>query len=128
MGNEEGIPKDLSRSAMCLYEGALWSSMTRVRVDSELPKVFEATVGIHQGSVLSPYPFTFLIDVVTEMAKEGVLSELLCADDLVLMSETIQALRNKSLKWKKAHNCNVFKVNIGQTKANQQQHYKRWLA
>ena len=33
-------------------------------------------------------------------APEGALSELLYADDLDLMSETIEGLRNKFLKWK----------------------------
>ena len=58
--------------------------MTRVRVDSEVK------VGMQQGSVLSPCPFAVVADVVTEFAREGALSELLYADDLVLMSETIE--------------------------------------
>ena len=33
---------------------------------------------------------------------EGALSELLYADDLVLISEIIEGLRNKFLKWKRA--------------------------
>ena len=33
--------------------------------------------------------FTGVVDVVTEFDTEGVLSELLYADDIVLMSETI---------------------------------------
>ena len=33
-------------------------------------------------------------------ARGGALSELLYADELVLMSETIKALWNKFLKWK----------------------------
>ena len=41
-----------------------------------------------------------VVDVVTEFAREGALGELLCADNLVLMSETIEGLRNKFLKWK----------------------------
>ena len=50
---------------------------------------------MHGRSVLSPLPFTVVVDVVTEFAREGALSELLYADDLVLMSETIEGLRNK---------------------------------
>ena len=56
-------------------------------------------MGIQQGSVLSPL-FAMVVDVVTEYAIEGALSELLYADDLVLMNETIERLRNKFLKWK----------------------------
>ena len=46
---------------------------------------------MHEASVLTPFVFEF-VDVVTELAKEGVLNELLYADDLVLMSETIKGL------------------------------------
>ena len=94
-----GIEKErnslaLVRSVMCLYEGA----KTRVRVDSELSEEFEVKVRIYQGSVLSPFHFAVVVDVVTEFAGEGALSELLYADDFVLMSEKIKALRNKFLK------------------------------
>ena len=46
--------------------------------------------------------FAVVVDVVTELAREGVLSELLYADDLVLMSETIDGLRTMFMKWKEA--------------------------
>ena len=39
-----------------------------------------------------------VVDVVTEFARECVLSELLYVDDLVLMSETIEGLRDMFLK------------------------------
>ena len=61
-----------------------------VRVDSELSEEFEAKVGLPQGSVLSSFFFTVVVDVVTEFAREGALSELLYADDLVLMSEAMR--------------------------------------
>ena len=70
----------------------------RVRVNSELSQEFEVNVGMHQGSVLSPFLFAVVVDVVTEFAKEGALSELLYADDLVLTSKTIEGLRDKLLK------------------------------
>ena len=41
-----------------------------------------------------------MIDVVTELACEVVLSELLYADDSVLMSLIIDALENKLREWK----------------------------
>ena len=56
---------------MSLYEG----TKTRVRVDSELSEEFEVKVGMHQGSVLSPFLFAVVIHVVTEFAREGGLSE-----------------------------------------------------
>ena len=57
-------------------------------------------MGMHQGSVLSPFIFAVVVDVVTEFDREGAISELLFADDLVLMSETIDGLGNKFLKQK----------------------------
>ena len=63
--------------------------------------------------MLSPFLFALVVDVVNEFAREGVLSELLYADFLVLMSETIQGLRNKLLRWKEAIESKGFKVNLG---------------
>ena len=57
---------------------------------------------MHQGSVLSLFLFAVVVDVVTELGREDALCELLYVDDLVLMSEAIKGLRNKSLKWKEA--------------------------
>ena len=45
-------------------------------------------MGMHQGSVLSLFLFSVVVGVATELARDGVLSEFLCADDLVMMSET----------------------------------------
>ena len=76
-------------SVMSQYEGA----KTRVKVDHEVE--FEGKVGMHHRSELS----LKVVDVVTEFAREGALSEILHADNLVLMIETINGLRNKFLKW-----------------------------
>ena len=64
---KKGIPEVLVRSVMCLYEGA----KTRVRVDSELSEEFEVIVGMCQGSVLSPFLFASVVDVVTEVAIDS---------------------------------------------------------
>ena len=44
--------------------------------------------------------FAVVVDVVTEFSREGALNELQYLDDLVLMSEPIEGLSNKFLKWK----------------------------
>ena len=95
-----------------LYEGG----KTRVRVDTESSEKLEVKVGRHQGSVLSPFIFTLVVHVVTEFVRESALSELLYADDLVLMSETIEGHRNKFLKWKEAFDSKGLNVNIGKSK------------
>ena len=106
---KKGIPDVLVRSVMSLFEGA----KTRVRVDSELSEEFKVKVGIHLGSVLSPFLFAEVVDV-TEFAREGALSELLYADDL--MNETLMGLRNKLIKWKEVFESKGLKVNLGKTK------------
>ena len=63
--------------------------------------------------MLSPFLFEVVVDVVIEFAREGALSEFLCDEDLVLMSETIKflkwkkALESKALKRKDSHNVEV---------------------
>ena len=43
-------------------------------------------VSVHQGSVLSPLVFAIVVDVDTEREGNGLTSEMLYADDLVLTS------------------------------------------
>ena len=82
---KRGIPEGMVRALMNLYEGA----KTRVRVGLELSEDFEVKVGVHQGSALSPLLFAIVVDVITERARNGLMSEMLYADYLVLTSETI---------------------------------------
>ena len=56
---------------------------------------------VYQGSVLSPLIFA-IADVIPKNAREGLMSEILCANDLVAMSESIENLKEKFLKWKEA--------------------------
>ena len=51
-------------------------------------------VGIHQGSVLSVLSpliglLAIVVDAVTEDARKRSLNEILCANDLVLMSQNL---------------------------------------
>ena len=73
-------------------------------------------VGVHQGSMLSPLVFAIVVDMVTESVRNGFMNEMLYADDLVLMSETMEGLREKFWKWKEAFESKGLKVNLGKTK------------
>ena len=89
------MPEVLVRSVMSsLYEGA----ETGVRVYCELSTEFEVKVGMHQGSVL--FLFCTCGRRCHLIGHRGCASELLYANDLVLVSETIKGLRNKFLKCK----------------------------
>ena len=74
---KKGIPEVIIRSVLSQHDGA----KTRDSVDFELSDVFEVKVAKHQGSVLSPFLFAAVVDVVIEFATDGALSELLYADD-----------------------------------------------
>ena len=120
MGNEEEWnTKVLVRSVMSPYEGA----KKRVRVDPEFLEAFMVKVGMQKGFGLTPLFFVVVADVVKEFARLGALSELLYADDIVLISETIKVHINKFTKWKEAFESKGMKVNFGKTK---QRHHKGW--
>ena len=51
-------------------------------------------------SVLSPLLFVAVIEVVTQGVKKRLPWELLYADDLVLVAQTKEELREKVLQWK----------------------------
>ena len=99
-------------AVMSLYDG----SRTKVIVGSGTSDEFGVRVGVHQGSVLSPLIFAIVVDVVTKHAREGLLNEILHADDLVLMSESLEQLRERFQKWKRALEGRGLKVNVGKTK------------
>ena len=83
---KKGISEVMVRAVMSLYDGA----KTRVRVGSAYSEDFKIKVGVHQGPMLSPLWFAIIVDAITENARKGVVNELLYADDLVFMSETME--------------------------------------
>ena len=88
---KKGLSEVMARAVMSLYDGA----KTGVRAGFAYPEEFEVKVGVHQGSVLSPLLFAIVVDVITENARRGVISELLYADDLVLMSKNMEDLKKR---------------------------------
>ena len=52
---------------MSLYE----CSRPKVRVGSGLSEEFGVRMGVHQGSVISPFLFSIVVDAVTEQVKKG---------------------------------------------------------
>ena len=71
---------------MSLNHGA----KTKIPVGSELFKEILIQVGVHQRFVLSPVLFAITMDVITENAREELMNEILYADDLFVMSESIE--------------------------------------
>ena len=57
-----------------------------------------------------------MVNVITESVRNGLMSEVLYADDLVLTRETMEGLREKFWKWKEAFESRGLEVNLGKTK------------
>ena len=109
---KKGLPEILVKAMMSLYEAA----ETKVIVGSCLSEEFSVKVGVHQGSVLSPLLFAVVIYEVTENARKGWMKQILCADDLVLMGETMEELRENFDEWREAFESKGMRVNLGKTK------------
>ena len=61
-----------------------------MRVNGQLSEKFEVTVGVHQGSVLSPLLFIIVLEALSRNLNTQIPWELLYADDLVIVTETLQ--------------------------------------
>ena len=96
---------------MSLYNGA----RTKVKVGTHFSEEFEVNVGVHQRSVLSPLLLAIVVDVATNEIKEGMLQEILYADDIVLIAESMTELQEKLNGWKSAHEIKGLKVNLVKT-------------
>ena len=76
---KKDIPEALVTAVMSLYKAA------KVKVGTHFSVEFVVNVGVHHGSVLSPLLFAIVAVVVTDEIKEGILLEILCVDDIVLI-------------------------------------------
>ena len=75
------IPEAVVGAVIGLHIGA----KIKVKVRTQLSEELEVNFGVHQGSVLSPLVFAIVSDIDID-------DEILYAEDLVLMAETIKNL------------------------------------
>ena len=85
----------LVRIIMALYTEVC----TVVRTDAGLNESIEVKVDLHQGSVLSPLLFAAVMDVVPSEVRSSLPSELLYADDLVIMAPSMEQLDRRVADW-----------------------------
>ena len=76
----------------------------------------EFLASLHQGSVSSHLLFAMVIDEVTENARKGWMKQILYADNLVLMGETMKELRENFDEWREAFESKGMRVKLGKTK------------
>ena len=63
---------------------------------------FEVKVGVHQGSVLSPLLFIIMLEALSHEFHSGVPWEVLYADDVVIIAESLEECIRRLLTWKEA--------------------------
>ena len=109
---KRAVPEVLVQAVMNLYKDA----KTRVPVGNGYSEDLNVSVSVHQGSVLSPFLFATVLDVLSEEGRKGDLYGLLYADDLVLKAETMEELEVQVKCWKTAFEGKDLKVNMDKSK------------
>ncbi|KAH1243240.1 LINE-1 reverse transcriptase [Glycine max] len=83
---------------------------TSVRTQGGESDDFPITIGLHQGSTLSPYLFTLILDILTEQIQEIAPRCMLFADDIVLLRESREELNERLETWRRALETHGFRL------------------
>ena len=86
-----------------------------VRAGEGYSEEFEVKVGVHQGSVLSPLLFIIVLEALSREFRSGVPWEDLYADDLVIITESLEECVRRLLTWKEAMEKKGLRVNAEKT-------------
>ena len=82
--------------AVRVIQGMYTNVRSRVCVNGQYSEEFGVGVGVHQGSVLSPLLFIFVLEALSSEFRTGVSWELLYADDLAVIADTLEeGMENK---------------------------------
>ena len=107
-----GVEEWVIRAVKVMYENA----KSCVRVNGQFSDEFNIKFCVHQGAVLSPLVFIIVMEALSREFRVGCPWELLNADDLVLMSETLEDLKKKRTIWKDNIEAKGLRVNVNKTK------------
>ena len=106
------IDKWLIETVMAMYE----LSNSAVRVNNSVGSKFSVKVGVHQGSLLSPLLFIMVLEALSWEFRGRLPWELLYADDLVVIANSLEELEERYLAWKNNMESIGLRFNIGKTK------------
>ena len=88
---KSGIVEKYMRPVQYMYEG----SKTVVRCAVGTTKSFKVTVGLHQGSELSPFLFAMIMDRLTDEVRREPPWTMLFADNIVICEETREEVERR---------------------------------
>lgn len=80
----------------------------------------EIEAGLHQGSILSPYPFILILDDIAEGIQKYRPWAMLFADSLVVCDENRQRTEEKLKRWRSLDNAGLKVSRSNRTPANLQ--------
>nr|GEV11295.1 hypothetical protein [Tanacetum cinerariifolium] len=78
-------------------------------------RVFPAKVGLHQGSAISPYLFTLILDELSRGIQENIPWCMIFGDDIVLIAVSAERLNNRFESWRKTLEDNGLRVSREKT-------------
>ena len=109
---KKGVTKKYIELVKDMYDRAITIVKTTIGETSE----FSITVGLHQGSVLSPYLFALVMDELTMHIQDDIPWCMLFADDIVLIDETKSGVNAKLDVWRELLESKGFKISRTKTK------------
>ena len=78
---------------------------------------FEMKVAVHQGwTLLSHMLFIIVLEALSQKFRAGVPWEIIYADDLVIIADSLEECVRRLLIWKGAMEKKGLRVNVGKTK------------
>jgi len=108
---KKGVSPAYIRVIKDIYKG----ERTSVRMLRGVTNDFFVGRGLHQGSALSPFFFTLVMDELTRWIQDEVPWCMLFADDIVLINKTRQRVNDKLESWRHALEFSGFRISRSKT-------------
>ena len=92
--------KKVSEKYIRVVQDMYKNSSTQVRTSADVSESFEVSVGVHQGSALSPFLFTVIMDCMSEFQKEASWN-MMFAIGMVICAPKLEEVEEQLEEWRK---------------------------
>ena len=101
------------------------SSMSAVKFTVGVKDGFKVEVGLPQGSALSPFLFTMVMDRLTDELRQEYPWMMMFADDIVICSESMEQVEENLQRWR--HMLNRRRMKVGSEDAEDRERWRRMV-